>query len=169
MLLASLRKMCGLVCLNICIAGLSSCIALNPEEQVTCDAFRALKEKNWERYKALTITPAEIALSNDGVSPFKRSMTFVGAEVSKEQEDDVRRAFDLYCTKDCLKDADIDKVVRLESSSMDIPWAQKECRVPLLKYKVSTRKGLSDPVCVVPIFHLTEWHGKTYLLGLSYE
>lgn len=152
----------------VCVC-LLSCGSQDPGESVAREAFDALKKKDWTRYKALTITLAEIALSHDKISPFKQKMTYVGSSVRAQEEDQIKNVFDGYCQKDCLKSADLKSLKLTDSADIKNPWSQGECEIPVSKYSAQISGSLSEPVCVVPKFVVTQWHGRFYLLGLQFD
>jgi hypothetical protein len=153
----------SLVCVFLC-----SCGSQDPSEGIVRNAFDALKEKNWVRYKERMITLAEIALSHDKVSPFKRKMGYVGSSVRDEQENRLKKDFDEVSQTDCLKGTSFKSAKLIAKEDLKNPWTEGDCVIPLSTYAIQTDGSLKQG-CKLPTFVVTQWHGRFYLLGLQFD
>ena len=54
-------------------------------EKLLSNAFAAIKSQDWEQYKALTITAADLVLKRRGISKFKEKQSYIGSSMKPSE------------------------------------------------------------------------------------
>ncbi len=158
----------GLSLILCACAGLSD----SPDEQLLRRAFTAIKNKDLEAYRQLTVTSAAFQLQKDKVSPFKAKLGFVGSVLKPEQEKRRDQEFEVAAAGGekfiDFKNVEFAGAAKTISDELELIGGEK-IPIRVLSCKLKSNGKIFDSNELQPYFMLADWHGNPKILKLVFE
>jgi hypothetical protein len=158
-------------CATLCLAGIFACSLepLPPEERLVEQAFKAIRDNDWQEYSKMTITTADIMLRNSRISPIEERQSYLGTSLRPQQralqQEQFRRAvrggpIDFRNAKFVSVGADERHFVYELLLGGAIPVSSYSLRVEIEGQEIESEE---------PRIIVVKWNGQPRILGLSFH
>ena len=144
----------------------------SPQENVIREAYLALKADDWDSFRSLTVTNADLLDRQSRFETTSAADSFVGGDLRPREIQALRDQFE-RAVNGCIDCLDFESClfVRLEPPIEGVVTTLSGEEIPSLEYPVRCEMEGPEvsPPGLAPTFLLVPWEGEYRILALKFE